>query len=374
MFNSKRQIVFFNLQLKDYASHNLVSDTIHAEALAFALSEERISSNTTNDLKDQSGYIMYYCFLGFFFALLSYINIVLNHEFVQSIKSIVNDKLSSYGELIAAIIILGLLIIFSEFVATCAYMPYNSFSGAITHIYVWVSDIFTFFIMLLRFCSFHCVHTRDNNNCSSYIPFFVTFIVVIFGLHIYIYALPAFLLLLVYPTKVIATAAYMIAFVTATSVIGSVFIRMCKFLFKRMFSNFTCKKNCCQNTLIVLLLMNVCLMFVMPCFLFGALIQLVYALVLGQASAITAGPYTIISLIPSIAITLLSWIIKKKLFGGRKGEDGTENNQNMNLVSSQRNKSNDQEGKQTLLLVNLNDDSDHKESDWKSIQDYGGTA
>ena len=119
----------------------------------------------------------------------------------------------------------------------------------------------------------------------------------------------------------------------------------------------------------VMLVMNIGLMFVMPVFLFGALIHLVYALVLGQASAITAGPYTIISLIPSIAITLSSWMIKRKLFGGKKA-DGTKK-ETKDLVGSQNHESKE---KEALILVTLNDDSDPKTSGSKNSQRYGGTA
>lgn len=47
---------------------------------------------------------------------------------------------------------------------------------------------------------------------------------------------------------------------------------------------------------------------------------------LGQALAITASPYTIIFLIPSVAITVLSWMIKKRncsVVKARKRKKGT---------------------------------------------------
>ena len=347
----------------------MVSDTIHVEALAFALSEERISNDPTNDLKDQSNYILYYCILGMFFVMLSSLNIFLNYEFVQSIQSMVNDKLSNYSDLVISVIILGFLIIISEFVATCVFMPHNPFPAV--HVFLWLSTIMIIMLMVSFLCCYKCIHARRNNEHFkvNFIPMFVVFIIVLFGLHIYIYALPAFLLLLVYPTKVIATTAYMISFVVASSVIGSLFVRICKVFIKRMptYTGKCTEFNCFHITMTVIIVINFGLMFIMPIIVFGALIQLVYALVLGQASAVTAGPYTIISLIPSIAITLFSWMIKRKLFGGKEAED----EETQVLVGSQKHQSKE---KKALLLDTLNDDGDHKTNGSKNSQKYGGTV
>ena len=393
--NLQKLTKFINfLQLKDYASHNLVSHTIHAEAIAFALSEERISLQPKNDLNDHSHYVTYYCLLGIGLVILSFVSIFINYEFVQSLQSMVTDKISVYSELIMATIIIGLLIVFSEFVATCVYMPRNP--APYLHIYVWMSTLFIYgMFMLSQFLPVtykFLFHARFKNNSDHYklkfVPLFVTFTMVLFGLHIYIYALPAFLLLLVYPTKVIATTAYMIAFVITASVIGSLFIRTTKVIVKRMCSKLTFNTDRSHTTMstymITMLFTYIVSICVMLIALFGALIQFVYALVLGEASAITAGPYTVLSLIPSVIITAFSWMLKNKIFGVKKAKDAAKNgakdaaknvNKDCESAGEQKDNSKDQEDNETLLLVTVNEDRDHSEpSGSKTCRDYGATV
>ena len=53
---------------------------------------------------------------------------------------------------------------------------------------------------------------------------------------------------------------------------------------------------------------------VFPVIMFAIVINLLYPLVLGEASAISAGPYTVLSLIPTAVVSALTWLIKNKVF------------------------------------------------------------
>ena len=122
---------------------------------------------------------------------------------------------------------------------------------------------------------------------------------------IYHYSLPAFLLLLVYPTKVIIIVTCLIAFVFTAIVLCSVPLLMWRpiILYVALKHKHICVKVGMHlvHALYILLSPTTIIL------LFVVLFQLVYALMLIQPSSITNGPvYTVLSLIPSAAISLIS--------------------------------------------------------------------
>ena len=133
-------------------------------------------------------------------------------------------------------------------------------------------------------------------------------------IYIYFYALPTFLLLLVYPTKVITVVAYLATFVFTTSIIYSVCIRMIIIAFYSF-----CTVNKCTR---VMTIIYIIIIFLLPFPMFIVVIQFLYSLVLGEASAISTGPYTVLSLVPTAAISVAVWLVKNKVFSsGTKEED-----------------------------------------------------
>ena len=74
--------------------------------------------------------------------------------------------------------------------------------------------------------------------------------------------------------------------------------------------------------------LNFVLFSICPILMFIVMIQFLYALVLGEASAITAGPYTILSLIPTAVISAISWMLKNKMFGGEEEKSPIDANNN----------------------------------------------
>ena len=184
-------------------------------------------------------------------------------------------------------------------------------------------------------------------------------------IHIYCYALPTFLLL-AYPTKVIAIVVYLITFIFSTSAICSIIIRFVR----KSHGTFGCNWICCCMSI------NLCLALAYPMMLFVVMIQFLYALVLSQASAITSGPYTIFSLIPSAVVSVVTWMVKNKVFGKNKDED--DNSEEKNEPSQQQEASHNEQQEagdnehpddQIPLVAKATDDSKHCDT-----TKYGSTA
>ena len=113
---------------------------------------------------------------------------------------------------------------------------------------------------------------------------------------------------------------------------------------------------------------NGVIMLILPFLSSIFLFQFLYALVLSEASAITAGPYTILSLIPSAAVSVAIWMIKNKVFSDTESptsneENTTEGNktQNENSIENETQSTDDQsllssneanDGQRLTLVVN----------------------
>lgn len=97
--------------------------------------------------------------------------------------------------------------------------------------------------------------------------------------------------------------------------------------------------------------------------LFVVMIQFLYALVLGQASAITSGPYTIFSLIPSAVVSVVTWMVKNKVFGKNKDIDKDDNLEKKNEPSQQQEAGdNEHPSDQIPLVAKATDDSKHRDT------------
>ena len=165
------------------------------------------------------------------------------------------------------------------------------------------------------------------------------------------YALPSFLLLLVYPTPVIAIAVYFITFIFITSITTS----LCILAYMQ-----SSKKERPDKDRILDQVFAVFIMLLVAVSFFIVTFVLVYALVLGQASAITTGPYAVLSLIPPATITIGSWTLKSKVLGGKVQDKDTDSeNQEEEPVRSQESPSRegieDPESHNIIPLVSVND-------------------
>ena len=258
------------------------------------------------------------------------------------------NKIIVHLEIVMPATIIGLLLVFCEFVAMSTLLDDNF---PRFHVFIWLPTVFLFLYLLylcIKTCIFH-FRAKERNyvqvatKCAIYIS-------VLFLIEIYCYALPTFLLLLVYPTKVIAVVVYLITFTFSSSVIFSISVRLIK-RFKELFNKVeTGRLFCCLMSL------NILLFSITPILVFVIMIQFIYALVLGEASAITAGPYTILSLIPSAIVSAVTWMLKNKMFGGEeeddtKKKDKDDDSTNDESTSENIPQNNDETGSQDLALV-----------------------
>ena len=88
--------------------------------------------------------------------------------------------------------------------------------------------------------------------------------------------------------------------------------------------------------------------------MFALVIQFLYQLVLGEASAVSAGPYTVLSLIPSAAISAAGWLVKNKVFSSiteKEDKDKVSSNENKDENEDEK-KSATNNGELLTLVVN----------------------
>ena len=186
------------------------------------------------------------------------------------------------------------------------------------------------------------------------------------------YALPTFLLLLVYPIKVIVVTAYFISHVFFTILFSSIYLRIAKVIKKckiLLVLEVTKGSKCwytCQSFLFIMLLFVYIYMLLFFAFLF----QFLCLLVLSRASYTTLGPYTIISLLPTAAISTISWMLRKRYFKIKHDENtgnstadtnSTENNED-EVDENANNSTNDEENTNENTPENNGDDNTNNDS------------
>ena len=131
------------------------------------------------------------------------------------------------------------------------------------------------------------------------------------------YALPTFLFLLVYPIKVIVVAAYFISYLFSITLLSAICLE---------FSRRIVVKHKMSNYRICVLVMYVLMFLSYPVIFFAFMFQVLYALVLSRASAIASIPNTFLSLLPTAAISVVSWILRKKFTNTYVENANTETN------------------------------------------------
>ena len=199
----------FDIQLKVYASQGSVFDTqLHTEDVGFALSERSISALSTDYivticllLYDVIGYIIFITV----FTILSWIALTRYKTGLMSYR----DNL-----LLSMVIIGGILVIF-ECMARCIVLgPRNSPKYLLNNL-AWIFASFAYIFFLTTYTISKMIGSM-----------FVTLHFAIFFMLIYHYSLSTFLLLLVYPTKVIIIVTYLITFVFTAIILCSVSLMM----------------------------------------------------------------------------------------------------------------------------------------------------
>ena len=289
--------------------------------IAYTLSKDRLSN--PQDHHDVSKYIILYCAFGYLLLMTFVMHhcciMLSNNNIIKFLKTMSLTILDHFYVIMSAMFI-GYLFIICEFIATAVYFRFQDFYYCVFHMCLWFPSLCCFLIILFMVMILCCYKKCNWEKSDGLVLLIVIFTmgVLMFFIYIYCYALPTFLLLLVYPTKIITIVAYLITFIFVTVMVSSIAIRLFILESSRKFS-------CC---LCIMIIIDIIFVLVQPLIMFLLVIQFLYLLVLGKASAISTGPYTVLSLIPTAAISAASWLVKNKVFSSvDEKEDKEEHNQ-----------------------------------------------
>ena len=317
------------MQLKVYTSQGQVSDTLHAGDIGYV-----ISGNGISTLPSFPRVILFvYDGIGYILLLLSYA--IYTGVLIRS-KTIQLQLLSFHYNILLSIVLIGVIWIIFEFVATFIYNMRDK--SVLTT--VWSYGVIMYIFIILSTPVSLCIH------CCSKSPITIKFkaackmmcITLHAATHLFIayfiyhYALPTFLLLLVHPMKVIATFAYLIAIIFVAIFACSVYMTKLE-----DFDTFLKFRNvnlhCRLFSLFTYTFMSVVIVNVIIFYLF-ILYSFTYAMMLNQSLPTVTGPiYTLLSLIPTAIVSFITWILKSKFFdsvsieelqNAERAEDTTE--------------------------------------------------
>ena len=300
---------------------------IHGDDIAYTLSEERIlypDGASTSII----GEYVFYCLFGIFLFFVGVYNMVISkkNHLLESLAM----KIKDHKELAISTILLGYLLIVFEFIAMSVRIADATFFGF--HAYIWLPTSFSFLFvgcLVMKGCVRPKCKPPDSEILADVTVMFLATIFILFYFYFYGYALPTFLLLLVYPTKVIAIVAYLVAFIFVVSAIYSICLRLII-----TFTKHPSKSGCNNPLMCCTMFINCVVILVFPFLMTAILFNFLYDFVLSEASPITNGPYAVLSLIPSVAISIAIWMVKKKVFSDTAKNDekqGRGGNQTHNL-------------------------------------------
>ncbi len=316
------------------------STAIHADDVAYTLSEDRLL-HPLQDQDDVSNYVVGYCCFGYF-LLFSWII----HAIVSKNKKLLYSLITSileHTDFVLSAVFVGYLFIICEFITTTVYLR-DIYSLKFTfHLCLWIPSLLGFlliFFKVMRSCHKICKEQSTQSDGTGLLIVIFVMGTLLFLIHIYCYALPTFLLLLVYPAKVITVVAYLTAFIFVTIIMSSTPIH----LIIVFYNNFH-KFGCCTS---VMMLVGVIMFLLHPFLMFVIVFLFLYVLVLGEASAISEGPYTVLSLIPTAAISATGWLIKNKVLNISSISEKEDNNE----LNQENEESAVNDGENLTLVVN----------------------
>ena len=139
---------------------------------------------------------------------------------------------------------------------------------------------------------------------------------------------PAFVLAFAYPTRVITIFALMATFLLLSIVYLTTYIKkgvnlkilkykrpanICTILCIKLYNNIV---NFAKRVIFIILI-------ILLLYFFLLIFALLYALVIGRASVVSSAPLALLSLLPSILISIAAWVMKSTML---KNDNDTNNN------------------------------------------------
>ena len=306
--------MFSSLQLKAYAAaQGVILNFKTTEHIGYSLNSDSISGR--NIWLYGYGYafyayfiigpILYFCFV--------FVIMVDSKNTVEKLSKITIDQIKVWKIFCCVAVITMLLELSFEFVWSVVWSVNVHTPNSI--VYIWVTYLLTKFVpsMLLLLSLVCCYAFNFGFNALLLV------VLLMLGIMVYWFALPTFLFLLVYPINVVAIFSYMAAFMF--TLIVSITIAWSGLEKLRRGDHTKCAKCGKGNVLFTAISMLI--------YLFLVLVIILYIVAIGKTSVITFSFYGVLSLLPSVAITAVSWMFKNKLFkeGDEDNEPGNENNE-----------------------------------------------
>lgn len=149
--------------------------------------------------------------------------------------------------------------------------------------------------------------TYIYQNDDLYVHIILPIYFIAFGL---VYALfPAIILTLAYPTQMIATFTFVLAYLFAATIFSAILYKWCEQYCQSTYGKMSPKMKLCKTTLcFIVMIIPIWIVFL---YLSMIAIIFLYSLLIGRGSAINTGPLFAISLLPSLLISSVAWVAKR---------------------------------------------------------------
>ena len=218
---------------------------------------------------------------------------------------------SKHSEVFKAItIVLSVFIIlevFTEFVMAVVWTvqasdPLVDFTLFLATLVYYSPGIFSLFKIGQKIYLYYSGHydTRENRKNDTLFKCFVW--ITSYFVYILLYSFfPTFIIAFAYPTRVITVFVFIATFMILSVVYFTTYIS--KGVTMKACNNFS-------NDHILVKCFIWCVMCIFLVYFFVFVFALLYALVIGKASVVTSAPLAILSLLPSIIISIAAWLLK----------------------------------------------------------------
>ena len=309
--------MFSSSQLKAYAAaQGVILNFKTTEHIGYSLNSDSISGR--NIWLYGYGYAFYVYFIigSILYLCLVFVIMADSKNTVEKLSKITIDQIKVWKIFCCVAVITMLLELSFEFVWSVIWSVNIHTPNSI--VVIWLTYLLTKFVpsMLLLLSLVCCYAFNFGFNATLLV------VLLMLGIMAYWFALPTFLFLLVYPINVVAIFSYMAAFMF--TLIVSITIFWSGYKIKHL------KRTKLLNCTYILYT------FISVIYLFLVLVIVLFIIAIGKTSVITFSFYGVLSLLPSVAITAVSWMFKNKVF-----KEGDENNEPIKEKSEPGNENNE---------------------------------
>lgn len=275
-------VLFFSiLQLKAYAKFQGIPTDYNTNAAGFALEKDKVTASSDSTILSLSVATSYFsngnCLI--------YLSLfIFRYEILDELP-----KVKEYKLILFLIAVFDVCVALSEFIQLIIVARY-SFTVAVG---VFAGKIFWMIIPPIVFalqCLLLCQKCLSSKlPCIKLLQLHITFF---FGQLLFSSLLPTFLLLLVYPMKVIFLFAYFVTFIYS-------FVYFIVALKSTQYEKGGCGLTCSVGLFLL--------------YYAGFLFIMLFLLIITEAAVFAPGVYGVIPFLPPVFITSATWILKRKV-------------------------------------------------------------